>query len=247
MTPARSETARYRQSLIAAGGTDPISTSRVTPPMFPATNERTRAPNRSSCRDTPALAPLIANTKVPTRSSTSTSSDIAGSFARGACRKSTPSDPPGSSMQNPQIRENWISAAGEARCTTGQSMDRRLRRQPSLRGDDQGLDAGLQCRVNNRREQRAVVDGELIEPARLLGLRVDVGVGPADEPEHGRNVPLGPERSEVLARRRGPGLPDALGGEVAAKRIGDAPGRIRVIHVQGVLIELRDLRPPRCA
>ena len=38
-------------------------------------------PNRSSRRVTPAIAPLIANTKVPTRSSTSRS-DIAGFFSQ---------------------------------------------------------------------------------------------------------------------------------------------------------------------
>ena len=37
-TPATSDTATYRQSLIAAGGTEPSSTSRVTPPAFPAAN-----------------------------------------------------------------------------------------------------------------------------------------------------------------------------------------------------------------
>jgi hypothetical protein len=34
ITPARIETAKYRQSLIAAGGTDPIKTSRVIPPKI---------------------------------------------------------------------------------------------------------------------------------------------------------------------------------------------------------------------
>jgi hypothetical protein len=38
--------------------------------------------------------------------------------------------------------------------------------------------------------------GALIESARFLDLRVDIGVGPAHEPKHGRNVPLGSERSE---------------------------------------------------
>src|SRR6185437_5279395 len=45
------------------------------PPKFPATKERTRTPKRSSRRFTPAVAPLIAKTKVPMRSKTS-SSDI---------------------------------------------------------------------------------------------------------------------------------------------------------------------------
>ena len=69
--PASSETARYRQSLIAAGGTAPIRRSRVMPPTLPAANDNTSTPKRSSRCLTPAAAPLSAKTKVPTRSSTS--------------------------------------------------------------------------------------------------------------------------------------------------------------------------------
>ena len=67
--PAASETATYRQSLIAAGGTAPISRSRVTPPALPATNASTPTPNGSSLFFTPDAAPLRANTNVPIRSS----------------------------------------------------------------------------------------------------------------------------------------------------------------------------------
>src|ERR1700687_5207522 len=67
--PARKDTARYRQSLIAAGGTLPISTSRAIPPAFAAAKESTRIPNRSSLCLTPATAPLSAKTNVPLRSS----------------------------------------------------------------------------------------------------------------------------------------------------------------------------------
>ena len=45
----------------------------VTPPKFAATKERTRIPNKSNRRLAPAVAPLIANTKVPRRSNTSCS------------------------------------------------------------------------------------------------------------------------------------------------------------------------------
>ena len=38
----------YRQSVIAAGGTAPISRSREMPPALPAANARTRTPKRSS-------------------------------------------------------------------------------------------------------------------------------------------------------------------------------------------------------
>ena len=67
--PAASETATYRQSLIAAGGTAPIRESLVTPPALPATNASTPTPNRSSLFFTPDAAPLRANTNVPIRSS----------------------------------------------------------------------------------------------------------------------------------------------------------------------------------
>ena len=42
------ETATYRQSLIAAGGTAPIITSRAIPPELPAAKDKTRTPKRSS-------------------------------------------------------------------------------------------------------------------------------------------------------------------------------------------------------
>src|SRR6185312_623213 len=56
------------------------------PPKFPATKERTRTPKRSSRRFTPAVAPLIAKTKVPMRSKTS-SSDISSLFPLSGWRK----------------------------------------------------------------------------------------------------------------------------------------------------------------
>ena len=85
------------------------------PTEFPATKERTRMPNRSSRRVTPAVAPLIAKTKVPTRSSTSRS-DIAGFFSQ-----------PG---------EQEIFSVGAARLINGQSAaptTRPARRQPGFR------------------------------------------------------------------------------------------------------------------
>ena len=44
--PARMETATYRQSLIAAGGTAPIITSRAIPPELPAAKDKTRTPKQ---------------------------------------------------------------------------------------------------------------------------------------------------------------------------------------------------------
>ena len=43
---------------------------------------------------------------------------------------------------------------------------------------------------------------KFVEPARLFGPRVAVGVGAAGEPEHRGGVPLRAERSEILAGRR---------------------------------------------
>jgi hypothetical protein len=57
--PAKTETARYRQSLIAAGGTAPISRSRVIPPKLPTTNDNTSTPKMSSRRLTPNLAGAV--------------------------------------------------------------------------------------------------------------------------------------------------------------------------------------------
>src|SRR5271163_2782919 len=126
-------------------------------------------------------------------------------------------------------------------------MDSPLRRKPGLRRNNQGLDARRQRRVDNRREQWAVVDRKLVDSARFLGFRVDIGIGAAHKPKYGRNVPFGSERSEVLARRRWAGLPDALGGEVSAKGVDYALARLRIIHVEGIMIQRRDLRRPRCA
>ena len=55
---------------------EPIMRSRVIPPKFPATNARTRTPNKSSRRLSAAPAPLSAKTKVPRRSSTNRSVSI---------------------------------------------------------------------------------------------------------------------------------------------------------------------------
>ena len=59
-----------------------------------------------------------------------------------------------------------------------------LSRQPSACRDDQGLDAGLQGRMDNGRKAWTMVGRDLGEPARLLGFRIMLGVGAADEPEH---------------------------------------------------------------
>ena len=70
---AEQDMTKYRQSLIAAGGCAPIITSRAIPPELPAAKDRTRTPNKSSLCLTPAVAPLIAKTKVPPRSKATSS------------------------------------------------------------------------------------------------------------------------------------------------------------------------------
>jgi hypothetical protein len=58
-------------------------------------------------------------------------------------------------------------------------------RQPGLRRDNKGLHARLQCRMDNRRKERAVVDREFIDSTRFLSLTVDIRVGTAHEPKYG--------------------------------------------------------------
>ena len=70
----------------------------------------------------------------------------------------------------------------------------------------QGLDeeivanCGLWCR-------------NFVETARFRRFCVRGGVHAADKPKSGRDVPLSPERTEVLARRRGPGMANPVGGK----------------------------------
>src|SRR5690348_4276509 len=81
--------------------------------------------------------------------------------------------------------------------------DRRMRlRQPRLGGNYQCLHARLQRGMDDRCEVRVVIRRELAHAAGRFGLCVHLRIGPADKPEHGRDVPLRAERSEVFARRR---------------------------------------------
>src|SRR5205807_297457 len=97
----------------------------------------------------------------------------------------------------------------------------RWRRQPGPRGDDQCFYARLQGRMNRRKKARVVVGGELIEPARLLRLRIRLGIGPTDEPEYRGGMPFGAESAYVQLDDRlagddvllGPGLQRADGDD----------------------------------
>jgi len=77
-----------------------------------------------------------------------------------------------------------------------------------------------------RRKARIVVGQDFVESACLLGFRVAVGVGAADEPRHGGRVPFRAERSEILAGWRQSGLAYSVVGKMPAERVGDAPQRI---------------------
>lgn len=75
------------------------------PPEFAAANDRTRTPNRSSSRLTPAKAPLSAKTKVPTRSSASESSSTMSGPTLPATKRAP---------QRPATRRRF-AASGEER------------------------------------------------------------------------------------------------------------------------------------
>src|SRR5437868_2924489 len=98
--------------------------------------------------------------------------------------------------------------------------------------------------MDDREKARVVVGRNLVESPCRLGLRVAVGVGAADEPEHRRDMPFGAERPEILARRRRPGLDYPLGAEMSAEGITDTPARVRIVRDEGVTIKWRDLRRP---
>ena len=78
---------KHRPSPVFEGGRHWLDTiaakigveHREIAPAFVQFGKRTKTPKRSSRRFTPAVAPLIANTKVPTRSSTSSSVSGPGS------------------------------------------------------------------------------------------------------------------------------------------------------------------------
>jgi hypothetical protein len=63
-------------------------------------------------------------------------------------------------------------------------MQRALHRQPGLRRDNKSLNARLQCRMDNWRKERAMVDREFIDSTRFLSLIVDIRVGTAHEPKY---------------------------------------------------------------
>src|SRR5271165_7441603 len=238
MSPARTEASKYRPSDRTAGGTAPINTSRVIPPKFPATKDRTRMPKMSSRRLTAATAPLIAKTKVPPKSR------ICTKVSRGIMT-APPAKANVSSRKHEvalgQIR--YVSRHGVA-CfhTTYSNGSLRPKKtsgcvKPGQRADDQRLDASLHGGVQDRRELWAVIDRQLIQLARGLGRGINLGIIAAYEPKHRRHVPCSAEAAEILARRRRPRVLHPIGGKIGAKRLGDTVARSLVIHIQRVAVE----------
>src|ERR1700730_2301985 len=187
-------------------------------PEFAAANDRTRTPNKSSCRLPPANAPLSAKTKVPVRSSTS------GSF---------------SMIPLSGIRLRML------RSPRGRSSS--SCRQPGAARDDQRFHTGLQGGMENGCEFRAVVHRKLGELICRFRLCIGFRIRGAHEPEILWYVPFGPEGSEVLTRRGWPYFPDALGAKMSSERVNYTLAGLPVVHVERIVIQRRDLRFARSA
>src|SRR5579863_550172 len=100
--------------------------------------------------------------------------------------------------------------------------------------------------MNNRSKLWAMVDRNFVESIGFFGFGIGRWIGATYEPKYRGRMPLGPERSEIFARRRWPRLTNLLGTEVASKRVHHPLARIPIIHVQRVMIQLRDLRFAKC-
>src|SRR5690348_12167597 len=207
---------------MAAGGTAPISRSRVMPPTFPAANASTITPKMSRRYFTAATAPLSANTNVPPRSRTVTRMWV---------------------MLPRPVQTTWNYTPTHP----GAGYRIASSRQPRLRGHHQRLDAGFQRRMDHGQEARIVVGGDLVDAVRRLGPGVDIRVGAAHEPEHRRDAPFGAKRSEILARRCRSGLVHTIGREVLAKCFRNALARSAIVDRERITVQRRDLRRFRCA
>src|SRR6476659_5733975 len=91
-------------------------------------------------------------------------------------------------------------------------------------------------------EARVVISREIANLAFLLGFRVDVGIGAPDKPEHGRDPPLGSERSKILAGRRWSGLLYTIARKIAAECIADSLRCLWVVHDKRITVQRRYLR-----
>src|SRR6185369_14726031 len=120
-------------------------------------------------------------------------------------------------------------------------------RQPRARSDDHRLNSGLERRMQHRSESRVVVGGDVRDLAGGFRLRIGVGVGSADEPKHGRDMPLRAEGAEILARRSGARVLDPVHGKIGSKCVRNALGRRGIVRRERVVIECRNLGRPRRA
>src|SRR6185437_16639195 len=91
------------------------------------------------------------------------------------------------------------------------------------------------------RELRAVVHGQFVEPIRRLGLRIDVRIRAAHEPEYRWRMPFGTKRSKVLACRRRSRLTNPLRTKMSPECLDHPPTGLRIVHIERVAIQRRDL------
>src|SRR5579884_1036670 len=91
---------------------------------------------------------------------------------------------------------------------------------PGERGDDQGLGAGIQGRLDDRSEVGGVVDRDVLgQPAAPLRPPVRLRVDAPDPPGRGGGAEAGRDDAEVLARRLSAQLPGPV-----AEEVGEGPG-----------------------
>ena len=83
--------------------------------------------------------------------------------------------------------------------------------------------------MNHGCESRIVIRRQLADASGRFRLRIDVGIGAADEPEDGGRMPFGAERAEVFARGSGLRLPYAVGGNMIRKASTTRLRRIRIV------------------
>src|SRR5688572_6100816 len=92
-----------------------------------------------------------------------------------------------------------------------------------------------------------VVGRKLANASRLLGFRVLLRVGSADEPEDRWRLPGSTEDSEVLARRGRLGFADSITAEVRPEGVDNSLCRVWIVGHQRVAAQRDDLWRSRSA
>src|ERR1700732_1273138 len=95
--------------------------------------------------------------------------------------------------------------------------------------------------MDYRRKFRAVIHREIIEPVCFFCLSIGVRIRAAHKPEDRRGMPFSPERSKVLAGRRGAGFPDPICSEISTERVNPPLAGLLVVYVERIVIQGRDL------